>query len=127
MKKKLLPIIAIAFGLSLSLCACANPFSLINSGGKLESVLDPEMHCEYTEGLGYYVTITGALKNTGKRTYSYVAVTFTLYDAEGYNIGTALDNMTNLNAGDSWKYEAESFEWFDAPPASCKCTDISCF
>ena len=127
MNKTLIPIMAIAFWLSLSLCACANPFVPTPTARYIESVLAPEMHCEYTDGLGYYVTITGALKNTGKRTYSYVSVTFTLYDAAGYNTGTADDNMNYLNAGDSWKYEAQSFQWFDAPPASCKCTDITCF
>ena len=36
----------------------------------------------------------------------YIEVTFTLYDADGNNIGTALANTNNLKDGGTWKFEA---------------------
>ncbi len=132
MKKKLILTVATLFSLCLILCSCDGLFDSSNSSGQtttdqLQSVETPEYSCEYTKGLGYSVTVTGALKNVSNKKYSYVSITFTLYDADGYNIGTAMDNMNYLDTGESWKYKAQSFQWFDEKPASCKCTDITCF
>ena len=54
--------------------------------------------------------ITGKVINNTDKTYSYVHVTFSLYDSEGALIGTALANVTNLEGGGVWKFEAASFE-----------------
>ncbi len=82
---------------------------------------------EYHEGLGYSVDIKGALKNTGKRNYTYVSISFTLYDESGANIGQALANMNNLAAGETWKYKATSMGFFDEKPVKWKYAEITCF
>lgn len=48
----------------------------------------------------------GIVINNKDRDLSYAQVTFTLYDADGNQIGTALDNINNLKAGGTWKFKA---------------------
>ena len=55
------------------------------------SLIDSE---ESHDGFAYY--ITGSIKNNTDKQYSYVQVTFNLYDADGAQIGTALANINNL-------------------------------
>lgn len=66
--------------------------------------------------------ITGKLTNNTDKTYSYVQVTFSLYDSEGALLGTALANVTNLEGGGVWKFEAIGVE---TNVASYKLTDIT--
>lgn len=66
-------------------------FSLIDSEGS-------------HDGFAYYVT--GSIKNNTDKEYSYVQVTFNLYDAEGAQIGTAMANINNLEANGIWKFKA---------------------
>ena len=131
MKRKLtvMSIILILIVGVLTLSGCPSIFDSNDdlSSNKIQTVIAPEAKVEYTKGLGYYVTFTGALKNITNTKFTYVSITFTLYDENGYNIGTAMDNMNYLDAGGTWKYEAHSLQWFDEPPASYKCTDITCF
>lgn len=54
--------------------------------------------------------IVGTIKNNGKRTYSYVQVTINLYDDDGAQVGSTLDNINNLEAGGTWKFKAMVFE-----------------
>lgn len=56
------------------------------------------------DGFAYYVT--GTIKNNINKQYTYVQVTFTLYDADGAQIGTALANINNLEANGTWKFKA---------------------
>ena len=56
------------------------------------------------DGFAYYVT--GTIKNNTDKQYSYVQVTFNLYDADGAQIGTALANINNLEANGTWKFKA---------------------
>ncbi|MBE6157616.1 MAG: hypothetical protein E7160_02360 [Firmicutes bacterium] len=55
-------------------------------------------------GIGYY--IEGSVKNNKDKDYSYVQIEFICYDAEGNNLGTAVDNTNNLLANQTWKYKA---------------------
>lgn len=50
--------------------------------------------------------IEGEIKNNTDKTYSYVQVTFNLYDSNGAQIGTAVDNINNLEPKGVWKYKA---------------------
>lgn len=54
----------------------------------------------------YSASITGVLTNNTDRDYSYVQVEYIIYDAEGNQVGNALDNINNLKAGGSWKFSA---------------------
>lgn len=56
------------------------------------------------DGFAYYVT--GTIKNNTDKQYSYAQVTFTLYDADGAQIGSALANINNLEANGTWKFKA---------------------
>ena len=55
-------------------------------------------------GMSY--TIEGTIKNNTDKQYSYVQVTFNLYDSDGAQIGTALANINNLEANGIWKFKA---------------------
>ena len=50
--------------------------------------------------------IQGEIKNNTDREYSYVQVTFNLYDKDGSQLGTAVDNINNLEPNATWKYKA---------------------
>lgn len=59
-----------------------------------------------SSGMGY---IEGEIKNNTDKNYSYVQVTFNLYDDSGAQTGTAMDNINNLEANGVWKYKAVAF------------------
>ena len=103
---------------------------IIPSGGfgsptvnDLEPVMKSSMKVEEIAG-SYYVTITGSARNTSKKTMDYVSITFTLYDANGNVIGTAIDNQTSLGAGETWLYSAFGIST-TTRPVSWKSTDVS--
>ena len=97
------------------------------STNKVEIVGTPTMEVSYSEYLGYSVEISGTLKNSKNKDYSYVSVEFSIYDAQGNNIGSALDNMNNLGEGETWKFCASSLGWFDDEPVKFKLADITYF
>ena len=66
-------------------------FSLVDSEGSYD-------------GFAYY--INGSIVNNTDKQYSYVQVTFNLYDASGAQIGTALANINNLDPNGTWKFKA---------------------
>ncbi len=99
----------------------------VTKGKNIAIAEEAVVNVEYNEYLGYSVEIKGALKNTGKREYSYVSISFTLYDESGANIGQALANMNNLAAGETWRYKAVSLGFFDEKPVKWKYAEITCF
>ena len=50
--------------------------------------------------------IEGEIKNNTDKTYSYVQVTFNLYDKNESQLGTAIANINNLEPNAIWKYKA---------------------
>ena len=58
----------------------------------------------------YSTYIVGTIKNNSGMEKGYIEVTFTLYDADGNNIGTAFTNTNNLKEDGTWKFEAMVFE-----------------
>lgn len=50
--------------------------------------------------------IEGEIKNNTDKSYSYVQVTFNLFDESGAQLGTAVANINNLEANGTWKYRA---------------------
>lgn len=69
--------------------------------------------------------ITGSVKNLKGRDLSYAQITFNLYDANGAQVGTALDNINNLEKDGLWKFKALVFD--DGSIASYKLTGIDSF
>lgn len=63
-------------------------------------------HTGSTDEYGMSYTIEGAIKNNTNKQYSYVQVTFNLYDNEGAQIGTAFTNINNLEPNGLWKFKA---------------------
>ena len=59
---------------------------------------------QYNDSFSYY--IEGTVVNNKDRDYSYVQIEFICYDAEGNNLGTAIDNTNNLLGNQTWKYKA---------------------
>lgn len=58
----------------------------------------------YNEGNAFY--IVGGVRNNFDKQYSYVQVTFNLYNKDGAQIGTAMDNINNLEPNGIWKFKA---------------------
>lgn len=65
------------------------------------TLVSDKMTTEY--GTSY---IEGEIKNNTDKTYNYVQVTFNLYDKSGAQLGTAVDNINNLEPNGTWKYKA---------------------
>ena len=62
-----------------------------------------EYKWQYDGGLLY---IVGSVRNQSAKQYRYVQVQFTLYDKDGAQVGSALANVTNLEANGLWKFKA---------------------
>jgi len=54
----------------------------------------------------YWYYLEGIVKNNTNDDYSYVQITFILYDAEGNTIGSAVGNINGLKSGSTWKFKA---------------------
>jgi len=50
--------------------------------------------------------ISGIVRNNSDHSYGYVQITVPLYDADGNQVGSALDNINDLNPGGTWKFKA---------------------
>ena len=53
---------------------------------------------------GYY--IEGTVKNNSGKEAGYIQVSFNLFDKDGNQVGTAIDNTTNLAKDGTWKFKA---------------------
>ena len=53
------------------------------------------------------LTITGTL--TANKDYEYLQIEIPCYDADGNAVGSAMANVSNLEKGDTWKFEATEF------------------
>lgn len=74
-------------------------------------------------GMSY--TIEGTIKNNTDKQYSYVQVTFNLYDSDGAQIGTALANINNLEPNGLWKFKASGSFGDGKTVASYKLMEIT--
>ena len=73
---------------------------------KQEKFTLQEGHSGSTDKYGMSYTIEGSIKNNTSKKYSYVQVTFNLYDSDGAQIGSALAIINNLEADGLWKFKA---------------------
>ena len=76
---------------------------------------EPEEDFVFVEGpvcvpgdFGSY--IVGVVKNNTNKTYDYLQISFTLYDANDNVVDTAFTNINNIKPGQTWKFEAMYFE-----------------
>lgn len=73
---------------------------------KQEELILESSELNYDEWDNAY--IEGTIKNNTNDDYSYVQVSFNLFDAEGNQIGTAWTNISHLKANGTWKYKASA-------------------
>lgn len=122
--KKILAVIMTIF-MTIGLSGCIDILGKDGSkSSKYEFVEELDMSVDYNEYFGYSVEIKGKLKNTSKKEFSYVSVTFAIYDEAGNQINTALDNMNYLQAGSTWSFKATMIGWTDVRPKSCKLVEV---
>ena len=76
-----------------------------------------------TENDGFVGYAVGEIRNNTQKTYSYVQVEIGLYNGETL-VGSTLDNVNNLEAGQVWQFKAVIFE---DNVTSCKIKDVSGF
>ena len=55
------------------------------------------------------IHITGKIRNNSPKEYTYVQVTFRLYDEAGNQTGNALANIANLEPHGTWSFDAVGF------------------
>lgn len=79
------------------------PTSTSNNSTKEKFTLVSDERTTDSLGTTY---IKGEIKNNTDKSYSYVQVTFNLYDTDGAQLGTAVDNINNLEPNATWKYKA---------------------
>lgn len=56
-----------------------------------------------------YAKITGIVENRRSQKLSYAEINFNLYDSSGNQVGTAFANITGLERGGRWRFEATGF------------------
>ena len=57
-------------------------------------------------GTGGTRIISGTIRNSSGKELIMVQITFATYDTAGNKIGEAFDNVNNLGANETWKFEA---------------------
>lgn len=69
-------------------------------------------------------SVCGVIVNNGSKQKSYVQVEINLYDAQGIQIGSTMDNLNNLEPHGKWKFKALILE---NEATSYKIKDITSF
>ncbi|WP_330611298.1 FxLYD domain-containing protein [Clostridioides difficile] len=77
-----------------------------------------------TDSMATY--IKGVIKNNSGHDISYAQVTFTLYDKDGNQLGTAMDNINDLKKDGTWKFKAMGMNT-DGEIASYELSEITGF
>lgn len=60
----------------------------------------------YADEYGFAYYIEGTVTNKTSKTYSYVQITFNVYDEVGNVIGSCFDNINHLEGNGTWKIKA---------------------
>lgn len=76
----------------------------------------------YSDAVGW-IHITGQVKNNSGKMLNYVSIQFSLYDINDNVVGTAMDNISNLGDGETWKFEAMAY--VNGEVSSYVMTDLS--
>ncbi len=115
--------VALAIGIIIAVLA------FLPSNEKLEisnTTLQVESY-EYDNETHYTVYVKGTAKNIGGKNYSYASVEFSIYDANNYNLGTAIANINNLADGDTWQFSAMLIGDATTEPTTFKLVKITAF
>jgi hypothetical protein len=71
--------------------------------------------------------IYGTATNMTARAMSSVFINFDLLDAEGAKIGTAITSTTDLDAGQSWKFQAAVGSGYAASTRRIRVTSVNAY
>jgi len=93
----------------------------VSDKAKAPKVPNLEVIEHSTESDSFTTYIVGKVKNNTDKQYTYVQVELNLYDAEGSQVGSTIDNTNNLEPGGTWKFKAAALEEF----TSYKIKDIT--
>ncbi len=124
---------ACALASSMALAACSSEGTQEPSQDAVEPAAEssaPAAEEKYTiEGEtmtsdGYSTKIAGTLTNNTDKEIGYLQLSYTLYDADGAQLGSAFANINNLEPGGVWKFEAVAFE---SNVATYKLADVTGF
>ena len=113
-----------------SVSAAASPDAVSDAAQTQQATPASEKYAiadEQLEKDSYTAKITGTFTNLTDKKLSYVQLSYTIFDADGAQIGTAYANTNNLDAGGTWKYEAAYFSSDTDEVASYKLSDVSGF
>lgn len=70
-----------------------------------------EVTGEFTEERDdYFLYISGSVKNRTGKELNYAQIIFNLYDKDGAQIGTAVDNINSIREDGVWKFKAMALE-----------------
>ncbi len=74
---------------------------------------DIVVRSDHASGNPYYGygNITGVAFNHSSEDYSYVQLTFGLYNENKQKFGTCLANMNSLRSGQTWAFDATCTDW----------------
>ena len=127
MKNNILKIALIALlCVTTVFCSACFDFSL-SEEDNFELVGEVSANVEYVKYLGYTCELYGTLKNNSNNSYSYVSIEFSIYDADGNNLGTAMANVNNIGPGETWRFEAVLLSHPSTKPARYKLADITAY
>lgn len=70
---------------------------LVNGMDGVDGIYDVDIHSFH---------VTGVVKNTSNKVIRYAEIEFAMYDSAGNQLGSARDNITNLDAGGTWNFDA---------------------
>lgn len=133
MKHKILTFIVAIFvlaGISGAMGGDSSPTDETSDGtGKVETSAPKKEKFEITGDIEQETDqmatyLKGIIKNNSGKDCTYVQVTFNLYDKDGNQIGTALDNINNLEKDGTWKFKAMGVD-VEGEIASYKLAEIT--
>jgi len=84
----------------------------LNTSSQSEQTQKPALELleKHDEIIDYNHYIIGTIKNNTSKKYNYVQVTFILTDDDMNQVGTAMDNINDLEPGATWKFKALIFD-----------------
>jgi hypothetical protein len=56
------------------------------------------------------MNVVGVVENNTSEDLAFVTISFAVYDADGFKLGTTEDIIESLGAGEKWKFNAMIFE-----------------
>ena len=72
----------------------------------------------------YTITVTGTSTNNSSKALDCVQITISIYDSDGNVVGTAIDTLLYLDAGETWNFHAVGIT-HTISAVACRIADIT--